>query len=966
MQIHKKTKSYAILVLVSIILIMSSGIYVSATSTSVISENFDALPFVPGYNVPISGTGKWITYTSGNVTAMAETSGNSIKLTTNNNSGSASDIRLLSPSDKPLTVPSSGFVVVEASMKYAGLSASSVAGMTLRFTQGSNTYSNFVGFKTVSTGNNYFKAQNGKSVATYTDLASYNTNQWYEFKIIINPATSTYEVYIDGIKANTNPLQLTWTSTTSVLAASNPYPNATIAGGSLQFQLYNVASTLSNNMWVDNVKLYTADTPTLISCIPANTAQKVDVNSNIVLTFNNDMDSSTLNSANIAINNEAGNPVSVTPSYSNKILKLSGNLEYGRDYTITFANVKDFYGQLLTASPITFTTAFIPQVSGIVDGVKYGKPVTPDWAIPAGLTIDASLSKDNATPAPYVKGTAITEPGAYQLVLTAVRTLQNDSESKTINFIITQPMPPEATSVKVQGNAYEGQKLTATYTYSDINGDNETQSAYRWLRADKIDGDYAVIPGMEGTTTANEGSTYTITENDIGKFLKFEVTPKSDASPMVGTTVTSAPLTGPDAPKVSNVRIMGASQIGSEISGMYDYFDINGDAEFGSVCRWVRADKIDGVYSPINNTLGNAYTITADDIDKFIKFEITPKNQQIPTIGSAVLSNAFLAPAKPVANNIRINGTIKTENTISGEYDYSDANRDMEQNSKYRWLMANSINGDYIEVGTGISYNIAAGDAGKYIKFEVTPATTVEPVLGFPSHSAQAVISQNVKTTITSSGGRGGGGGSPVIYNTPAPTQTEQPKESGIVAFNDIATHWAKDDINLMYKKEIVKGIDTNTFGPDLAITRVQFAAMLIRALQLKTVPYNNLFTDVSKDDWYADAVQTAAQSGVISGNDGLFRPNDVLERQEMAKMIIEAYKLQKNEGLEQAGIEEYSDKNDISDWAVDYIKTSKALGFINGLTETKFAPKATASRAQAVVIIKRLLDKLDKLGGIS
>jgi rhamnogalacturonan endolyase len=49
----------------------------------------------------------------------------------------------------------------------------------------------------------------------------------------------------------------------------------------------------------------------------------------------------------------------------------------------------------------------------------------------------------------------------------------------------------------------------------------------------------------------------------------------------------------------------------------------------------------------------------------------------------------------------------------------------------------------------------------------------------------------------------------------------------------------------------------------------------------------------------------------------------------------------------------------DISSWAVDYVKAANTLGIIQGMENSTFSPKSTATRAQAVVIIKRLLEKL-------
>ena len=54
-----------------------------------------------------------------------------------------------------------------------------------------------------------------------------------------------------------------------------------------------------------------------------------------------------------------------------------------------------------------------------------------------------------------------------------------------------------------------------------------------------------------------------------------------------------------------------------------------------------------------------------------------------------------------------------------------------------------------------------------------------------------------------------------------------------------------------------------------------------------------------------------------------------------------------------------FNDIAEVSYWAYDYIAEAAEQGFVNGVTEELFAPKQYASRAQAVVMLKRVYDKL-------
>ena len=105
---------------------------------------------------------------------------------------------------------------------------------------------------------------------------------------------------------------------------------------------------------------------------------------------------------------------------------------------------------------------------------------------------------------------------------------------------------------------------------------------------------------------------------------------------------------------------------------------------------------------------------------------------------------------------------------------------------------------------------------------------------------------------------------------------------------------------------------------------------------------------------------QAAKEAGYISGYNGLFRPKDKITREEMAKVIAAAFVGKSGKKLEQGGALYFNDIENISGWAYDYVVLATREGFINGITEEIFAPKNNATRAQAVVMLKRLYDKLN------
>ena len=176
------------------------------------------------------------------------------------------------------------------------------------------------------------------------------------------------------------------------------------------------------------------------------------------------------------------------------------------------------------------------------------------------------------------------------------------------------------------------------------------------------------------------------------------------------------------------------------------------------------------------------------------------------------------------------------------------------------------------------------------------------------------------------------------------------------VKFTDINGHWAYDQIAALTKDGTIKGITETEFAPEQNISRAQFAALIRRALNMNTTSYQGNFSDIFEGDWYVQEISAITASGIMNGDvDGRFRPNDPITREEMAKVIVQAYKYKNNiSELPRAGVS-YNDSNDISGWAQEYVQNAVALGLMNGIGEGNFAPKANSTRAQGAVVIYRL-----------
>lgn len=177
-------------------------------------------------------------------------------------------------------------------------------------------------------------------------------------------------------------------------------------------------------------------------------------------------------------------------------------------------------------------------------------------------------------------------------------------------------------------------------------------------------------------------------------------------------------------------------------------------------------------------------------------------------------------------------------------------------------------------------------------------------------------------------------------------------------SFSDIEGHWAKTEIERLASKLVIKGKSEENFDPKGQVTRAEFASLLVRALGVKTNDPKANFTDV-KDQWYASAVNTAAELGLVQGYaDNSFMPNGIITRQEMAVMIERALEATdtKIEVEADQHLAKFADGEGIKGWAKNAIAKNVSADIFKGDSQGKFNPNAATTRAEAAMILLRTL----------
>ena len=194
---------------------------------------------------------------------------------------------------------------------------------------------------------------------------------------------------------------------------------------------------------------------------------------------------------------------------------------------------------------------------------------------------------------------------------------------------------------------------------------------------------------------------------------------------------------------------------------------------------------------------------------------------------------------------------------------------------------------------------------------------------------------------------------------TTAASEVEQDAWKNIYLYNDLDGHWARDIIIELLRKQIVTPKSDRLYMPEVKITRGEFAEFIVNALGFQTKEYVGAFKDVKSDNNKAIFIESAYGEGIIQGvGNGYFMPNRLITREEMAVMIIKGYEKKKGtNALQSMPLLSFNDKNDISGWATEAVRASAYLGIIKGRTTSRFVPKDSATRAEAAVMIQKLLD---------
>lgn len=184
---------------------------------------------------------------------------------------------------------------------------------------------------------------------------------------------------------------------------------------------------------------------------------------------------------------------------------------------------------------------------------------------------------------------------------------------------------------------------------------------------------------------------------------------------------------------------------------------------------------------------------------------------------------------------------------------------------------------------------------------------------------------------------------------------------------SDIGGHWAEDSIYLLSSLEVFND-GSKYFGPNLPVSRLQFAEALARAIS-DTEPFTdqelirrdrdadkkNLFLDVDSKDPKLAYIEFVKQKGIMIGEGDFFMPDRTLRRSEAITILMNTLGL-----TDLAPAPPYrthfTDDDEIPNWARDGIYMANEIGLVTGYRDGSIRPNALVTRAEASVLIEKFI----------
>lgn len=302
---------------------------------------------------------------------------------------------------------------------------------------------------------------------------------------------------------------------------------------------------------------------------------------------------------------------------------------------------------------------------------------------------------------------------------------------------------------------------------------------------------------------------------------------------------------------------------------------VGGPSDLAPVTDGAGTDKLDGVIKimvGLAQGATNVFSITAEkngQVSNAVQITIketsgtstakttTDTTKKTDTTSDMAKKGDITPPSAPILNPI--------ENPVAGK----------------RYLISGSsesLAGIYVENTDGVRVAITAADSKGLFDVDVDIAAGKTNRFNVYAKDAAGNVGPSVQAVIQSSDPE-----EKVVVKT---TDT-----TGVTGFTDTKGHWAETYINQIYEKGIASGKAADKFDPNANITRAELTKIAMKAFghNVGDQPAENPFADVPKGEWYGAYVAMAKELNIVQGFSDGFHPNEPITRAGALKILLTA-----------------------------------------------------------------------------
>ena len=174
-------------------------------------------------------------------------------------------------------------------------------------------------------------------------------------------------------------------------------------------------------------------------------------------------------------------------------------------------------------------------------------------------------------------------------------------------------------------------------------------------------------------------------------------------------------------------------------------------------------------------------------------------------------------------------------------------------------------------------------------------------------------------------------------------------------SFSDVSRNdWYYDAVAYVVEKGLMNGTGTGLFAPNTAITRGMIVTILYRLEGEPAVAGSCPFSDVKPGSYYEKAITWAAAHDIVGGyGAGKFGPDDTITREQFAAIL---YRYARKPAV-RGEIGTFTDAAQISTWAADAMRWAVGEGILSGVGGDRLDPNGQATRAQAAKMLMNYLN---------